>query len=354
MRTLPCHSLLVANLLCSTLLVNGVASAQADNTGFQRIFDGQSLHNWQADPQYWRVENGAITGIIPPGETLDHNTWAVWTGGKLEDFELRLKFRLGGKPGANSGIQFRCQVRDVNHVSGYQADLDLGPVWLGRIYDEHGRALLVERGSRVLIDQAGDRRVETFGIPGNYAALFRENEWNDYRIIACRSHVSVIINGTLFSELIDDQVDQQDLAGQLALQLHSGPETRIEFRDIQLRTLDSGAHHVKFTKEPVKEKPLLGVVPANEKGQKLNLGFETGNLSDWTATGNAFDGQPVNQDGISGRWAGQSSQKAGQYFIGGYEVVGDKATGQLQSVPFKVTHPYASYLFNGGSERTTR
>ena len=29
-----------------------------------------------------------------------------------------------------------------------------------------------------------------------------------------------------------------DLSGQLALQLHSGPETRVEFRDIELETLE--------------------------------------------------------------------------------------------------------------------
>src|ERR1035438_5019645 len=31
-----------------------------DHTGFTQIFDGQSLADWEGDPAFWRVENGAI------------------------------------------------------------------------------------------------------------------------------------------------------------------------------------------------------------------------------------------------------------------------------------------------------
>ena len=100
---------------------------------------------------------------------------------------------------------FRCQVKNVDHVSGYQADLDMGATWLGRIYDEDGRALLVERGSRVDISADGSRQVEIFAPANQYAVLFRENDWNDYRIVAMGEHIAVSINGTLFSELRDQQ-----------------------------------------------------------------------------------------------------------------------------------------------------
>ncbi len=61
-----------------------------------------------------------------------------------------------------------------------------------------------------------------------------------------------------------------------------------------------------------------GVSPADRDGADLNLGFEQGSLVGWTATGDAFDGQPVRNDGIASRWAGQTSNKSGDYFIGGY------------------------------------
>ena len=119
------------------------------------MFDGKTLQGWEGDLSYWRVEDGTIVGEIPSGKTLGKNTWLLWRGGELADFDLRVQVRLMGAPTANSGIQFRCQARTVDHVAGYQADLDMGATWLGRIYDEDGRALLVERGSRVAIAPDG-------------------------------------------------------------------------------------------------------------------------------------------------------------------------------------------------------
>ncbi|MGE3779100.1 MAG: DUF1080 domain-containing protein, partial [Pirellulaceae bacterium] len=185
------------------------------------LFDGRSLEGWEYDARHWRVEGNAIVGEIPRGETLRRNTWLIWRGREVEDFDLRVQVKLSGAPAANSGIQFRCQVDGVEHVSGYQADLDQGAVWLGRIYDEHGRALLVERGTRVLIERDGTRRTEVFAPANQYAVLFREGAWNDYRIVAIGDHIAVYVNGTLFSELKDQQTGQRDLRGWLAFQLHS-------------------------------------------------------------------------------------------------------------------------------------
>jgi hypothetical protein len=232
---LPGRAFALLAVVLMSALVNQVGHA-ADPIS---LFDGRSLQGWDGDPQHWRVDNGVIVGEIPEGQTLRKNTWLVWRGCVLEDFDFRVKVKLTGAPAANSGIQFRCQVDNIEHVSGYQADLDQGATWLGRIYDEHGRALLVERGSRVLIDAEGKRQIESFAPADQYAVLFRENEWNDYRIVAVGDHVAVFVNGTLFSELKDEQRGERDLSGSLAFQLHSGPETRVEFRDVLLERLDA-------------------------------------------------------------------------------------------------------------------
>lgn len=352
MRRAPLF-LLITVLAVST---SPAGNAQSDDDAkFTPLFDGKTLQGWQGEADRWRVENGAIVGEIPAGQRLDHNTWLVWEGGKLDDFELRLEFRLSGKPAANSGVQFRCQAESANRVSGYQADLDMGATWLGRIYDEHGRALLVERGTRVLIQEDGERVVETFALADRYEVLFRENDWNDYRIRACDEHMTVEVNGTLFSELVDKQQGERDLSGQLAFQLHSGPETRIEFRNIRVRKLATGEHRVRF-KAPANKPAVedMGILPVGQDGKPLNVGFEDGTLKDWTASGTAFDGQPVSQDGIAARWRGQASRKAGQFFIGGFEIGGDAPVGQLESVPFEVTQPYASFLIGGGVRASTR
>jgi putative membrane-bound dehydrogenase-like protein len=91
-----------------------------------------------------------------------------------------------------------------------------------------------------------------------------------------------------------------------------------------------------------------GVLPAGADGKPLNLDFEAGTLKDWTAEGAAFQGQPIKGDTVHARRSDMKAEQQGQFWIGGYEKVGDKATGTLTSVPFKVTHPWASFLVGGG------
>ncbi len=97
----------------------------------------------------------------------------------------------------------------------------------------------------------------------------------------------------------------------------------------------------------------VGVLPVGADGQPLNLDFETGTLKDWTAEGDAFKGQPVKGDTVHPRRADNHSRHQGEYWIGGYEKFGDKPQGTLTSVPFKVTHPWASFLVGGGPHEVT-
>jgi putative membrane-bound dehydrogenase-like protein len=92
----------------------------------------------------------------------------------------------------------------------------------------------------------------------------------------------------------------------------------------------------------------LGVLPVGADGKPLNLDFETGTLKDWTADGAAFQDQPIKGDTVNPRRADMRSRHQGQFWIGGYEKFGDKPTGTLTSVPFKVTHAWASFLIGGG------
>lgn len=94
--------------------------------------------------------------------------------------------------------------------------------------------------------------------------------------------------------------------------------------------------------------PNAGVLPLGADGKPLNLDFETGTLKDWTAQGTAFNGQPIAGDTVAPRRGDMKSRHQGKFWIGGYEKLGDKPTGTLTSAPFKVTHPWASYLIGGG------
>ena len=69
------------------------------------------------------------------------------------------------------------------------------------------------------------------------------------------------------------------------------------------------------------ETPDAGTVPVGADGKPLNLGFEDGTLKDWTATGDAFKGQPIKGDTVAARGrAGMKSNHAGDYWVGTYEV----------------------------------
>ncbi len=94
--------------------------------------------------------------------------------------------------------------------------------------------------------------------------------------------------------------------------------------------------------------PKEGVLPLGKDGKPLNLDFETGTLKDWTADGDAFKDQPIQGDTVAARRGDMKSNHQGKFWIGGFEKHLDKPTGTLTSVPFAVTHPWASFLVAGG------
>ncbi len=97
-------------------------------------------------------------------------------------------------------------------------------------------------------------------------------------------------------------------------------------------------------------------VPADQDpaGGEPDLTFESGTLRGWTATGEAFAGQPIRGDTVAARRTDMASGHAGDYWIGGYERLGDDATGTLTSAPFVVAKPWATFLVGGGGSPRTR
>jgi putative membrane-bound dehydrogenase-like protein len=106
--------------------------------------------------------------------------------------------------------------------------------------------------------------------------------------------------------------------------------------------------------EPVQPPtPPEGVLPKGDDGRTLNFDFETGTLQDWTAEGEAFQGQPILGDTVAPRRGDMKSQHQGKYWVGTYEHQGDRPRGKLTSVPFKITHPWATFLIGGGPHAET-
>ena len=209
-----------------------------DTAGFQAIFDGKSLTNWDGDPTFWRVENGSIVGESTAEKVLKQNTFIIWRGGTTKDFELKLDFRMNG---GNSGVQYRSQpLPDVGKyvLKGYQADMDAAVQHTGMLYEERGRGFLAERGRVTRIIPGGERKlIATPGTSEELKALVKTDDWNQMHIIARGSTIMHVINGRVFSICIDDDPQGRSMDGLLGLQLHQGPPMKVEFRNIHLRAL---------------------------------------------------------------------------------------------------------------------
>lgn len=108
------------------------------------------------------------------------------------------------------------------------------------------------------------------------------------------------------------------------------------------------AFAVALQVQPPATTPKEGVLPKGDDGRTLNFDFETGDLRDWTIEGEAFVGQPIQGDTVYPRRGDSKSEHQGKYWIGGFEKLGDKPRGKLISVPFKITHPWATFLVGGG------
>ena len=68
-------------------------SAPPEPDGMQRIFNGKDLTGWDGDPRLWSVKDGAIHGETTAENRANGNTFIIWQGGILKDFDLRLSFR---------------------------------------------------------------------------------------------------------------------------------------------------------------------------------------------------------------------------------------------------------------------
>jgi len=209
----------------------------ASASEFESIFDGRSLAGWETpDPSYWSVEEGAITGRITPEHPCATNQYLVWKGGELADFELKLKSRLNGEGGVNNGFQFRSRLLPDHDVCGYQMDNNLKTPWLARLYDEYGRHTLAMRGEQAVFDAEGQRRaVKLPDAQGE--AWFRLEDWHEYHLVCAGPKITLRINDRLVAEVEDHDPRRRELQGILALQLHSGPPTVVQFKDIRLKIL---------------------------------------------------------------------------------------------------------------------
>lgn len=234
--------------LLPTLFLLSAAFAQA---GEKQLFNGTDLTGWEGNPKLWSVQDGAITGKTgADGDTnIKHNTFLVWKGGTVGDFELTFQYRIEK---GNSGVQYRSKELAPGEfgpiISGYQADFEAGAKYSGILYEERGRGILAERGQKTVIKavekdaanpKAKDFQVEVAGEVGKsdeIQAGIKSEDWNEYKIIAKGNHVQHFINGKQTIDVTDQDAKHAPKDGLLALQIHQGPAMVVQFKNLVLKT----------------------------------------------------------------------------------------------------------------------
>ena len=167
----------------------------AQEAGFKYIFDGRTLDGWKSpNMSYWSVADGTITASSTNENPARKNQFLVWQFGDLDDFELKLKYRITGAQSANSGIQIRSHIEEDGHAVGYQADIDLAGRYAGALYDEEGRGMLAERGQKTVIDSESKMTHSSIGDSDALMTNIKQDDWNDENQYPCNLfHVSLLI-----------------------------------------------------------------------------------------------------------------------------------------------------------------
>lgn len=200
--------------------------------GAKDLFNGKDLSGWDGDSRLWRVENGVIIGETDKADRkVAKNTFLIWEGGELGDFELSYKARVTGN---NSGLQYRSRkIGDEGwRIGGYQMDLHPKQEYLGMLYEEQGRGIQCLRGQKVELPEAGGKSKVTAKLPIDEVDLA---EWNEFRLVARGNVVQHYVNGKLAAEITDLNPEKRSLKGLIAFQLHAGPPMKAEFKDIVLK-----------------------------------------------------------------------------------------------------------------------
>ena len=220
--------------------------------GEKQLFNGRDLTGWDGNMKLWSVQDGAITGkTASEGETkIGHNTFLIWKGGTVSDFELTFKYRIEK---GNSGVQYRSKELAPGAsgpiISGYQADFEAGKTHSGILYEEKGRAILAKRGEKTVIKpqakdpanpKSRDFSVEVTGSVGDsdeIQASIKNEDWNEYKIIAKGNHLRHFINGRQTVDVTDEHSGGAK-EGLLALQIHAGPAMVVQFKNLVLKTAE--------------------------------------------------------------------------------------------------------------------
>ena len=195
--------------LTLALLAPMTASAEP---AWKDLFNGINLDGWHSVPGgKWEVVDETILGTSPRSEPR-HGL--LVTNRRFRNFRVRAKFKVTS---GDSGFYFRVEKTNTRvSVRGFQAEVDNSKE-VGGLYETSMRAWVRKPNPKVI-----SRLVK----PGN---------WTDLLVSAIGNNITVFLNGTKVTELLDDAKCLKE--GHIALQLHGGQDMRVQFKDLAIQEL---------------------------------------------------------------------------------------------------------------------
>lgn len=223
----------IRTTLCLAVLAGLlVPVAVAEEDGWKSLFDGKTLTGWtqKNGTATYRVEDGTIVGKTTP---LSPNSF-LCSDEEFGDFELTFDVKLFN-PELNSGVQIRSKTDPPKHKQEY-----------GRV-----------NGPQIEIEASGENGAEAGYIYGEACGgwmtpedkliprkLFKDGEWNSYRVVAQGPHLQVWLNGEVAEDLVDDAKFASHPKGFIGLQVHAvgkdGPY-EVAWRNIKIKPLTADA-----------------------------------------------------------------------------------------------------------------
>jgi hypothetical protein len=185
---------------------------QPPETGWVSLFNGKDLTNWvKVGNEKWEVEDGVIHG---QGLTKEYGY--LRTEKTYKDFDLSLRFLCVG-PG-NSGVFFHTDFKPgtATVTQGLQFEID-------RALNHHTGGLY------------GDGRQWIVWPAPVLETVLRPTDWNDYLMSVQGNRYIARLNGVVLVDFTDPTPRSFD--GWIALQLHSGGEGDMKFKDLFIRDL---------------------------------------------------------------------------------------------------------------------
>lgn len=222
MKTTHYLSVLIIPILLATPL------RSQTHSDWETLFNGKDFAGWTTNggQAVYSVSEGAIVGTNGPGP----NTF-LCTEKSYGDFELEFEVKIATP--LNSGVQIRSHVRDfvyegetIKQVFGPQVEIEQSPGEAGYIYGEK-----MKGGWRTPEEDLITHQV------------FRNGEWNHYRIVARGARIQTYINGKQISDLVDSAAYASHPSGFIGLQVHKTKKPdgtlTVAWRNLRIREIDS-------------------------------------------------------------------------------------------------------------------